>query len=100
MKKEEYLKQCGANNVNDLSDKQLLSYFLNGNGGYNNRSSAITVEACCFGMQKGDKDYKKAISLFREAFENGKTVDIQYIEGEGVVGFGRIGEPHFEMKLI
>ena len=100
MKKEEYLKQCGVNSVNDLSDKQILHFFDKGYGGIKNSISAFMINPPSFGMQKGDRDYKKAISLFREAFENGKTVDIQYIEGEGVVGFGRIGEPHFEMKLI
>ena len=100
MDNKEYLKQCDVNSVNDLSDKQILDYFLEGHGGRGNWSSAIDIKYYGYGMQKCDRDYKKAISLFREAFENGKTVDIQFIEGEGVVGLSEICEPHFEMKLI
>lgn len=96
--KDEYLRICGVGSAKDLSEDQILSYFLRGYGGLHNRISAIRIkQGRMFGI---DIDRARGIALLREAFELGKELQVIFTEGEGVVVEGvSIGPPYLTMKF-
>ena len=98
MNKEEYIKQCGGRTSKDLSADKILSYFLKGFGGIENRASASLIKR---GRVYGfDIDRAKAIAMLRQAFDGDKVMEIHYIENEGVMTDDKpIGGGHFLMKL-
>ena len=99
MNKEEYIKQCGGRTSKDLSADKILSYFLKGFGGIQNRASASLVKR---GRAYGcDIDRAKAIAMLRQAFDGDKVLEIHYIENEGVVTDDEsIGGGCYLMKLV
>ncbi len=98
MTREEYIKRCGASSAKKLTADQVLAYFIEGHGGYQNRYSASIIKA---GGGFGVKiDRAKAIAMLRQAFEQDKVLSIIFIEGEGVVdGEKYPPAPHFQMTL-
>lgn len=98
MNKEEYIKQCGVRTSKDLSNTQILSYFIAGNGGQVNRVSAIRIrQGRCFGV---DIDSEKGISMLRQAFEQDKVLEIHFIESEGVLeNMNNLLPSRFIMKI-
>ena len=97
MSKEEYIKKCGARDAKGLTADQILDYFTAGNGGLNNKFSAMTIKNGAFGMKP---DRAKGIALLRQAFEQDKVLRITFVDGEGVVTDGNdIGSSHFQMTL-
>ncbi len=98
MNKEEYIKQCGVSSSRDLTDEQILSYFIKGNGCSFDQSSAIFLKE---GKYLGIKlDVKKGMAMLRRAFEEDKVLTIHYIESEGVVNdVSELTPPSIEMVL-
>jgi len=98
MTKEEYIKKCGGRTSKDLSANQILSYFIEGNGGVENRASASLIKrGRCFGV---DIDRAKGIAMLRQAFDLDKILEVHFIEGEGVIQDEEsIPAPHFLMKF-
>ena len=98
MNKEEYIKQCGARTSKDLSVDQILTYFIKGYGGVQNRITAMRIKkGRLFGV---DIDRAKGISMLRQAFDLDKILELHFIEGEGVVRDGEsLSAPHFLMRF-
>lgn len=98
MNKEEYIKQCGARTSKDLSADQILTYFIKGYGGVQNRITAMRIKkGRLFGV---DIDRAKGIAMLRQAFDLDKILELHFIEGEGVVdGEKYPPAPHFQMVL-
>ena len=97
MSAEEYIKQCGVSSAKELTDDQILHFFLCRHGGISNWTSASWImQGRVLGL---DVDRVKGMALLRQAFEENKELTILFIEGEGVVEAGYIGPPHFEMEL-
>ena len=98
MNKEEYIKQCGARTSKDLSDEQILTYFIKGYGGVESQCSAMCVkQGRVFGC---DIDKPKAIAMFRQAFDEDKIFELHFIECEGVVtDINDIEGGYFLMRL-
>ena len=98
MDQKKYLEMCGVKSSSDLSEEQLLRYFLSGYGGFLNKNSAMRVKYGFFGMIQDDRE--KAIAMLRQAFDENKVLRICFIDGEGIVGDGvDPGPTHFEMVL-
>lgn len=99
MNKEEYIKKCGAGSARSLTADQIIAYFTAGYGGTENRYSATLVKAGrAFGVEI---DRAKAVAMLRQAFEQGKELQIIFIEAEGVLCEGvDLGVCHFEMHLV
>lgn len=98
LSKEEYIKQCGCTTSKDLSENQILSYFMAGNGGIENMMSASMIKRGR--MYGADIDRAKAIAMLRQAFDLEKTLRICYIDAEGVVGENEsISGGYFEMMF-
>lgn len=84
MTKEEYLKYCNVDSSDNLTDDQILNYFLKGCGGFRNFNSAsliIREREICHNF-----DWKKGIAMLRQAFDLDKVLVIHLIELEEVVG--------------
>ena len=98
MSAEEYIKQCKVSSEKELTDEQIISYFLQRNGGLRNWVSASLVKSGrAFGC---DIDRAKAIAMLRQAFVEDKVLEIHYIENEGVIlNDHHIGGGYFEMKI-
>lgn len=98
MNKEEYIKQCGSRTSKDLSADQILTYFINGHGGVRNRMSAMMIKA---GRMFGCSiDRAKGVAMLRQAFDKDKVLNVQYVEGEGIVTDGQsIGGGYFSMEF-
>lgn len=98
MTQAEYIKQCGVTSADELTDEQLLHYFIERNGGLANCYSASLVNrGRAFGC---DIDRAKAFAMLRQAFIEDKVFEIHYIENEGVILHDEcIGGGYFEMKL-
>ena len=98
MTKEEYIKKCGGRTSKDLSANQILSFFIEGNGGLQNKMSAMTIKTGrLFGC---DVDRSKGIAMLRQAFDLDKILELHFIEGEGVVRDGEsLSAPHFLMRF-
>ena len=98
MTKEEYIKECGVKSVKDLSDGQILEYYLAGNGSTRTQNSARDIKYGPFGMTPKEK--AMGLNLLRKAFEQDKDLKIFYVTSEGE--FDTIREApvsHFEMTL-
>ena len=98
MRKEEYIKYCGVKNAKGLSADQILEYFLLGFGGITNQISAVFIKnGGGFGIKI---DRSKAIAMLRQAFEQDKVLEINFVNGEGVYdGSKDISSSHFTMKF-
>lgn len=98
MTKEEYLKKCGAKSAKDLTEQQILDFFILGYGGSGNGVSAMYIKE---GEFLGFKlNHSKSMSMLRRAFEQDKIVRMVYVDGEGIVDKGiPIGTSHYEMYL-
>ena len=98
MSAEEYIKQCKVSSEKELTDEQIISYFLKRNGGLRNWVSASLVKSGrAFGC---DIDRDKAIAMLRQAFVEDKVLEIHYIENEGVIiNDESLGGGCFEMKI-
>jgi len=98
MTKEEYLKKCGASSAKNLTEEQILDYFIAGNGGLQNKVSAMTIKT---GRMCGCiVDRSKAIAMLRQAFDLDKVFEVNFVDGEGVDdGETNIGTSHITMKL-
>ena len=98
MTKEEYIKKCGSRTSKDLTADQILSYFIEGNGGLRNELSAMIIKT---GRLHGcDIDRAKGIAMLRQAFDLDKTLDVNFVDGEGVVdGENTLPTSHFTMKF-
>lgn len=94
----EYIRQCGVTSVDELTDEQLLHYFIGRNGGLVNWASALLVKSGrAFGR---DIDRAKAFVMLRQAFVEDKVLKIHYVENEGVILNDKsIGGGYFEMEL-
>jgi len=98
MTQEEYLKSLGKNSSSELSDKQILHYFIEGNAGYTNKVSALRLTSKDLLM---NINFDKGVKLFRRVFNKGGTLTINYIECEGVLDEGNeFPKPHYEMKIV
>lgn len=99
MSKEEYIQQCGAQTSKDLTDRQILQYYIEGHDGIVGKSHAMMLKSKrAFGC---DIDVEQGYALLRQAFDQDKIFEIHFIEGEGVIfdEHTHIGPPHFEMLL-
>ena len=94
---KEYLRQCKAKTVDDLSDEQVLAWARSGNMGLNTKVSAEIVEHGVFGECP---DRAKAISLLKNAIKKNKEFFCSYVEDESADG-PNISKAHgsFEMYL-
>ena len=98
MTKEEYIKKCGGRTSKDLSANQILSFFIEGNGGLQNKMSAMTIKTGrLFGC---DVDRSKGIAMLRQAFDLDKVLEVNFVDGEGVLEQeGNVSTSHFTMKF-
>lgn len=98
MTKEEYIKKCGGRTSKDLSANQILSFFIEGNGGLQNKMSAMTIKTGrLFGC---DVDRSKSIAMLRQAFDLDKVLEVNFVDGEGVLEQeGKVSTSHFTMKF-
>mgnify|MGYP007069901264 CR=1 FL=1 len=98
MTKEEYIRKCGGRTSKDLSADQILSYFIEGNGGLQNKMSAMTIKTGrLFGC---DVDRSKGIAMLRQAFDLDKVLEVNFVDGEGVSEEGKsLPTSHFTMKF-
>lgn len=82
MTKEEYIQKCGGRTSKDLSAEQILTYFIEGHGGMRNWKSALVIRS---GRLCGcDIDRAKGIAMLRQAFDEGKILEVNFVDGEGV----------------
>ena len=98
MTKEEYIKKCGGSTSKDLSDEQILTYFIDGNGGWRNWLSAELIQSGNFCGCRIDR--AKAIAMLRQAFDLDKTLEIIFIDGEGVADNNTIPRTHITMDVV
>lgn len=98
MTKEEYIKKCGGSTSKDLSDEQILTYFIDGNGGPQNSWSALHVKTGDYCRCRIDR--AKAIAMLRQAFDYDKTLKIIFIDGEGVADNNTIPRTHITMDVV
>lgn len=98
MNKNEYIKQCGGLTSKDLSADQILTYFIDGNAGSTNALAAMHIKTGrVFGC---DIDRSKGIAMLRQAFDQNKVLEVQFVDGEGVLEDGKNLPPsHFTMKF-
>lgn len=100
MSKDEYIKKCGCSTSKELSDEQILSFFVERNDCVDNAMSAMFIKD---GRILGHEiDKAEGISMLRQAFELDKVLEISYIMSEGVLkmdGTNRIGPGGYEMRL-
>ena len=97
MNKKEYLIKCGATTSKDLSAEQVLAYFIDGNGGSRNRHAATVIKWGAFGMKP---DRAKGIAMLRQAFDDDKILEVNFVNGEGVLNDdSTIPTSHFTMKF-
>lgn len=98
MTKEEYIKKCGGRTSKDLSADQILSFFIEGNGGLQNKMPAMTIKTGrLFGC---DVDRSKGIAMLRQAFDLDKALEVNFVDGEGVLEQeGIVSTSHFTMKF-
>ena len=83
MTKEEYIKKCGGRTSKDLSANQILSFFIEGNGGLQNKMSAMTIKTGrLFGC---DGERSKGIAMVGQAFDLDKVLEVNFVDGEGVL---------------
>lgn len=80
MKKEEYIKSLGKKSEKDLTDEEILQFFLQGRG--ESRHSAFIAMNGGYGLKPNKEEVHKAV---RDAFENDKTLRFVVIEGEGLI---------------
>lgn len=93
------MRQCGAASAQDLTDEQLLAFFVNGNDSARNELSAHIIIAGK--LLNYPIDRPKALSMMRRAFKEDKDFKICYIWGEGVVTDNEpsYGTTHIEYTL-
>ena len=103
MSKEEYIKACGGKTSNDLSDDQIINYYIDGDGELSNCISALIINT---GRHNGGRisgleiDVEKAISMLREAFESNKVLEIIFIDGECFdTGDNNVSTSHYIMRF-
>ena len=97
MTKDEYILKCGGRTSKDLSAEQILTYFIEGHGGMRNWKSALVIRS---GRLCGcDIDRAKGIAMLRQAFDEGKILEVNFVDGEGVLEEGKnLPASHFTMK--
>ena len=98
MNKNEYIKKCGGRTSKDLSAEQILTYFIDGNAGSTNALTAMHIkEGRVFGC---NIDRAKGIAMLRQAFDKDKILELNFVEGEGVLEEGKsLPSPHFTMEF-
>lgn len=98
MTKNEYLIKCGKTKTEDLTDEQILSFFIKGNAGPANRESARAVLSGMFNVKE---DYSHFMSLLRIAFEENRIVktSLDQPRSDGVRTYS-CKRPYFEMTLL
>ena len=95
MTREEYLKSLNVKSSSELTDEQVLRFFLDKNDGYTNAMSAASLISDYPNIRP---DYKKGVKLLKRVFDKGGRLNIIYIESEGVLDkMNYIPEPHYEM---
>lgn len=91
------MKKDEMRTLNNLSDEQILTYFVEGNGGARNKLSAMIIKNGAFGMRP---DFEKGMAMLRQAYEQNKILEVNFIDGEGVDGIDKtIPTSHFTIEL-
>lgn len=80
MKKEEYIKSLGKKSEKDLTDNEVLQFFLQSK--VESRHSAMIAMNGGYGLKPNKVEAYKAM---REAFEKDKTFRCEFIDGEGLI---------------
>lgn len=87
MKVEEYLKKCKVRSVNELTDEQVVDYFIKRLAPKN---SVVSVERAVNGWCGIPPQKEKALPLMREALSTGKRF-VAHITDIGEGGEGKSG---------
>lgn len=83
MKIREYLKQCSAKSVDELSDKQVLNYFLDGNAGIGQKCA---VELALQDYSDSGFSLEQIMTSIRKSMKTKTKFGMTYITNESADG--------------
>lgn len=88
---EKYLKNLNLNHINDMSDEQVISFFVNGYGGDTSRWNALTAKSAIKTKELNAKDVVKSM---RKAIEKDVTFECCFIVNESGNGAEGLPQKH------
>ena len=80
---QEYLKQCSVKSVDELSDKQVLAYFHDGNAGVGQKCA---VDLALRGYSECGFTMEQVMSSIRKAMKTKAKFGMTYITNESAIG--------------
>lgn len=94
---EEYLAICKVDKVEALTDKQVISYFMER---HSMNTDYLSVKRALYGWYDYPPQKDKALPLLREAMKTGKKFVCYEVMGNDIVADDKpYTDGHLEMKL-